>query len=133
MSHKGNPFAGTPFSLPPLNYPGDGLIVELPKREHAKTHAFHVCKRMWEREDKSGPVTLIKIRGMNRHGEVISDVHSGRQDIVIALDDLPLVLAGIRRVLAGPLERLLIEHEAYYSSEDFEPARSGGENGSENS
>ena len=80
------------------------VIVELPYRKTAMTHAFKITAHTGAFRDAD---TLIGLSGLDADG--LATVHS----VFISLSDLPLLLAGIRKVLAGPLERLLIEAEDY--------------------
>lgn len=101
------PIPPRPPRPPPEPY--STLTVELPYRADAKTQAFRVSKRRWTEKD----ATLISITGLNVNHHTLGN---GRQNLLVALDDLPLLLAGIRKVLAGPLEQLLMDAEAHLTT-----------------
>lgn len=88
--------------------PDRTVIVDLPFREDAKTQAFRVRQRRWVAKG----TTLITITALDQAHRPLQQ----SRVIVVALDDLPLLLAGIRKALAGPLEALLLEHEEHYRS-----------------
>lgn len=77
--------------------------VQLPYRPGAITHAFRISTyRLADRN-----ASMVDIRSLDSEG-----VSTGSR-VVISVDDLPLVLAAIRKVLAGPLEQLLLDAEAH--------------------